>query len=76
MEGRRSKREAILVALVGYVLPRYLAGVAAEPSEIAREVRKIAPKVQTTHVLFDNNYEDQGQRGARALNQILIFAKG
>jgi uncharacterized protein YecE (DUF72 family) len=42
-----------------------------ELKEIGGQVQKIARKVETTHVLFNNNYQDQGQRGARALNSIL-----
>jgi uncharacterized protein YecE (DUF72 family) len=42
-----------------------------ELTEIVGQVQKIARKVETTHVLFNNNYEDQGQRGARALTKLL-----
>ena len=42
-----------------------------ELREIGGEVQKIARNVETTHVLFNNNYEDQGQRGARALTAML-----
>jgi uncharacterized protein YecE (DUF72 family) len=42
-----------------------------ELTEIGGQVQKIARKVETTHVLFNNNYEDQGQRGARALTKLL-----
>lgn len=42
-----------------------------ELKEIGGTVKVIAAKVDTTHVLFNNNYQDQGQRGARALNEIL-----
>jgi uncharacterized protein YecE (DUF72 family) len=45
-----------------------------ELKEIGGQVQKIARKVETTHVLFNNNYEDQGQRGARALTNILAAA--
>jgi hypothetical protein len=31
----------------------------------------MAGKAQTTHVLFNNNYQDQGQRGAQALTALL-----
>ena len=43
-----------------------------ELREIAGEVRKLAPKAATTHVLFNNNYQDQGQRGAAALTSLLM----
>ena len=42
-----------------------------ELKEIAGEVLKLAPKAKTTHVLFNNNYQDQGQRGAAALGRLL-----
>jgi uncharacterized protein YecE (DUF72 family) len=42
-----------------------------ELREIATQVKKIAPKARRVHVLFNNNYEDQGQRGAAALGQLL-----
>ena len=38
---------------------------------LAQDIARFAPKTQTTHVLFNNNYEDQGQRNARALTAIL-----
>jgi hypothetical protein len=34
-------------------------------------VKNLAAKASTTHVLFNNNYQDQGQRGASALTRIL-----
>jgi uncharacterized protein YecE (DUF72 family) len=42
-----------------------------ELREIGGQVQKIARKVETTHALFNNNYEDQGQRGARTLSALL-----
>lgn len=42
-----------------------------ELREIADEVLALAPKAKTTHVLFNNNYQDQGQRGAAALTKLL-----
>jgi uncharacterized protein YecE (DUF72 family) len=42
-----------------------------ELKEIGSHVKSIADKVETTHVLFNNNYQDQGQRGARALTAIV-----
>jgi uncharacterized protein YecE (DUF72 family) len=45
-----------------------------ELREIGGQVRKIAVDAQTTHVLFNNNSEDQGQRGARALSTIVVPA--
>jgi uncharacterized protein YecE (DUF72 family) len=46
-----------------------------ELQEIGGQVKKIAHEAETTHVLFNNNYEDQGQRGARALTDILRTAR-
>jgi uncharacterized protein YecE (DUF72 family) len=37
-----------------------------ELGELAVEVKRIAEKVQRVHVVFNNNYEDQGQRNALA----------
>jgi uncharacterized protein YecE (DUF72 family) len=45
-----------------------------ELQEIAGEVAKIADEVETTHVLFNNNYQDQGQRGAATLRTLLPHA--
>ena len=42
-----------------------------ELREIADAVLTLAPKASTTHVLFNNNYQDQGQRGAAALARLL-----
>jgi uncharacterized protein YecE (DUF72 family) len=38
-----------------------------ELSEISAKIREIAASVAQTHVVFNNNYEDQGQRNARTL---------
>jgi len=38
---------------------------------LAGDIKAIAPKVQAVHVLFNNNYQDQGQRGARTLTSML-----
>jgi len=42
-----------------------------ELKEIAGEVAEISEKVETTHVLFNNNYQDQGQRGAATMRTLL-----
>jgi uncharacterized protein YecE (DUF72 family) len=42
-----------------------------ELEEIAGHVQQLAPKARRVHVLFNNNYEDQGQRGAAALTALL-----
>jgi uncharacterized protein YecE (DUF72 family) len=42
-----------------------------ELKAIASEVAEIADKVETAHVLFNNNYQDQGQRGAATLRTLL-----
>jgi uncharacterized protein YecE (DUF72 family) len=38
-----------------------------ELAELAQSVRQIAARAAHTHVIFNNNYEDQGQRNARTL---------
>jgi uncharacterized protein YecE (DUF72 family) len=43
-----------------------------ELKEIGQQVKAISTKTETTHVLFNNNYQDQGQRGARALSAMLV----
>jgi uncharacterized protein YecE (DUF72 family) len=42
-----------------------------ELAALAEAIRKIAAYVAQTHVLFNNNYEDQGQRNARTLMSLL-----
>lgn len=42
-----------------------------ELGTLAQDIQHFAPKAETTHVLFNNNYQDQGQRNARALSRIL-----
>ena len=42
-----------------------------ELATIAQDVTRLARDAATTHVLFNNNYEDQGQRGAGAVTGIL-----
>ena len=42
-----------------------------ELKEIAAEVKAVSVKAKTTHVLFNNNYQDQGQRGAAEPTAIL-----
>ena len=42
-----------------------------ELEEIAANVTQLAPKAKRVHVLFNNNYQDQGQRGAVTLTQLL-----
>jgi uncharacterized protein YecE (DUF72 family) len=44
----------------------------AELGELAALIVELARRVALTHVVFNNNYEDQGQRNARKL--IAIFA--
>ena len=39
---------------------------------LAGDINKFAPKAASVHVLFNNNYQDQGQRGARALSAMLV----
>ena len=42
-----------------------------ELQTIGGQVQAIARSVETTHVLFNNNYQDQGQRGALEMTSIL-----
>lgn len=42
-----------------------------ELSELSEKIRDIASSVAQTHVVFNNNYEDQGQRSARTLMGLL-----
>lgn len=43
----------------------------AELSELAENIHILAQKVAQTHVIFNNNHEDQGQRNARTLMGML-----
>jgi uncharacterized protein YecE (DUF72 family) len=43
----------------------------AELEEIAARVERLAPETFTTHVIMNNNMEDQGQRNAATLIRIL-----
>jgi uncharacterized protein YecE (DUF72 family) len=43
----------------------------AELGGLAAQIGQIAKSVERTHVVFNNNFEDQGQRNARTLMQIL-----
>lgn len=43
----------------------------SELDGLASEIRKLAAKALATHVVFNNNMEDQGQRNARALSSTL-----
>lgn len=42
-----------------------------ELAELARDVDALSRKTEMVHVLFNNNYEDQGQRGARTMQRLL-----
>ena len=42
-----------------------------ELAEIASQVKTLARKANNTHVLFNVNYRDQGQRGAKTLTTLL-----
>jgi uncharacterized protein YecE (DUF72 family) len=42
-----------------------------ELQSLAQDIKQLAPKAATTHVLFNNNYQDQGQRGAQTLTRLL-----
>ncbi len=43
----------------------------AELSEIAQRLGRLAPQALSTHVVFNNNMEDQGQRNAASLMALL-----
>ena len=43
----------------------------AELGELAQRVRRLAAQAAATHVVFNNNMQDQGQRNAAALAQFL-----
>jgi len=43
----------------------------AELDDIAARVERLAPETFTTHVVMNNNNEDQGQRNAATLTRIL-----
>ena len=43
----------------------------AELADIAARVERLAPETFTTHVIMNNNMEDQGQRNAATLTRIL-----
>lgn len=43
----------------------------AELAVLATRIERLAAKAHTTHVVFNNNMEDQGQRNASALAQLL-----
>lgn len=43
----------------------------AELAELAQKVRRIAAQALSTHVVFNNNMEDQGQRNAASLSALL-----
>lgn len=43
----------------------------SELEELADRIRLLAQQVELVQVIFNNNYEDQGQRNARALQRLL-----
>ena len=49
------------------------------PTDAARlrpPLRRLAQQVENLHVVFNNNYEDQGQRNAATLRALLEAAAG
>ncbi|NUX59516.1 DUF72 domain-containing protein [Paraburkholderia youngii] len=42
-----------------------------ELGSLAEQIIEIAKLVERTHVVFNNNWKDQGQRNAKTLMQIL-----
>jgi uncharacterized protein YecE (DUF72 family) len=47
----------------------------AELREIATRLRRLAAQAATTHVVFNNNHGDQGQRNAASLTTLLDAAE-
>jgi uncharacterized protein YecE (DUF72 family) len=47
----------------------------AELNELLPDIEKLAARVEFTHVIFNNNMEDQGQRNALALKALLDAAR-
>jgi uncharacterized protein YecE (DUF72 family) len=43
----------------------------AELTDLAKMIRRLGTQADLTQVIFNNNYEDQGQRNARELTQLL-----
>ena len=44
---------------------------AAELADIAEHIRRLSAKIARTHVVFNTNYQDQGMRNAKGLQQAL-----
>lgn len=42
-----------------------------ELAKLASQINTLAPKAESVHVLFNNNYQDQGQRAARTLTPMI-----
>ena len=42
-----------------------------ELTDVAAMTRELARQAEITQVIFNNNYEDQGQRNARELTRLL-----
>jgi uncharacterized protein YecE (DUF72 family) len=43
----------------------------AELTDLATMIRELRTQADLTQVIFNNNYEDQGQRNARELTRLL-----
>ena len=43
----------------------------AESTELSERIRRLGSQTELTQVVFNNNYEDQGQRNARELTRLL-----
>ena len=46
-----------------------------ELAEVAQSVTALARNVPVTHVILNNNYEDQGQRNAKTLMSLINSLK-
>jgi uncharacterized protein YecE (DUF72 family) len=42
-----------------------------ELADLAKMIRRLGIQADLTQVIFNNNYEDQGQRNARELTRLL-----
>jgi uncharacterized protein YecE (DUF72 family) len=42
-----------------------------ELTDLTRMIRELGTQADLTQVIFNNNYEDQGQRNARELRRLL-----
>ena len=46
----------------------------ADLADLAKAIRRMQPPLLQTHLIFNNNMEDQGQRNAKTLTEMLDLA--